>query len=411
MELLASYVRPSPTGDDRVRLIGDVRYGNGRSGAEKIWFDLPARFKDAISQNGNPWLVCLLPLAAQRGETLRLARPVDRQLMQNARRAMKIWRGWYPDMHEVDIEAELLPESSKQSGTHTGAFFSGGVDSFFTALECSKPGIGPKALKIDDLITVLGFDIPVTNGAAFDRLKRSLSQAGNGLGANLIDIATNLRTTRLSACSWPELLHGAALASVGLVFEPRFGKVLIAGTDDFGTATPWGSHPLVDPLFSTSNMAVVHHGAKVGRVEKLEAVARSGVALKALRVCWGSEADTNCGKCAKCYCTMLHLHLLGALDRCDAFDHKRFDFSRAERLYSRAPEVRIYLNAMKALALSREQTEIVDAIEKGIRRSDGWRYRPHHAVQIWTRRLTSGFPPSLRYHLDKVVHANTYRAE
>lgn len=398
-------------GGGRVRLVGEVRYDGQGSKAEKFWFDLPSRFEDSISESGNPWLVCLLPLAAQRGEALRLARPVDRQLMDNAHRLMKIWRGWYPGMHEVSIEADLLPDVPGAVEGRTGAFFSGGVDSFFTVLQCARSRDAPGTLKIDDLITVWGFDIPLTDKAAFERMKRSLGEAAQSLGTGLIDVATNLRATSLHACSWPGLLHGAALASVGLVLEPYFRKLLIAATDDFSDTTPWGSHPLVDPLFSTSHTEVVLHGAKVSRIQKLETIARSEAALRALRVCWRSGDDHNCGKCAKCYCTMLHLHLLGVLDRCETFSHVRFDATRAERLYSRGPEVRAYLNAMKALAVSQGRDEIARAIEIGITRSDSWRYLPWHSADIGKKWLLGGFSPSLRYHVNRVVRKDVYRAE
>jgi hypothetical protein len=134
MELASVRIAKSPYGRGRVRLVGDVIYDDRRAKPEQYWFDVPEAYGDSLSVSGNPWLACLLPLAVTRGEPLRLCRPIDPVLSQNAARLMQIWVGWYPRLRIVPIEAEVKPVQAGTGPSETAAFFSGGVDSFFTVL-------------------------------------------------------------------------------------------------------------------------------------------------------------------------------------------------------------------------------------------------------------------------------------
>jgi hypothetical protein len=163
--------------------------------------------------------------------------------------------------------------------------------------------------------------------------------------------------------------HGAALAAVALLFEQQYTAAYIASSDGYRNLQPWGSHPLTDPLFSTRRLRIVHHGAELTRAEKLTRVAEHPVALNTLHVCWESQSDRNCGVCGKCYCTMLHLYLLGRLDRASTFSHAPFDVSRAGRVYATEWPARSYMRDMQALALAKGRTDIADDIERGLARA------------------------------------------
>lgn len=56
-----------------------------------------------------------------------------------------------------------------------GAFFSGGVASFFTLLRTDAGGADGRT--VDDLITVWGFDVPPSKPEAYARMSVSLRQA------------------------------------------------------------------------------------------------------------------------------------------------------------------------------------------------------------------------------------------
>jgi hypothetical protein len=79
--------------------------------------------------------------------------------------------------------------------------------------------------------------------------------------------------------------QGAALASVGLLFQHLFHKVLIPATFSYSDLPPWGSHPLLDPLWSTEVTDFEHDGAEAMRVDKAAYVSRHETAMTWLRVC------------------------------------------------------------------------------------------------------------------------------
>jgi len=85
---------------------------------------------------------------------------------------------------------------------------------------------------------------------------------------------------------------------------------------------PSGSHPLLDPLWSTESVGIVNDGAEATRIQKIQwQIARSDVALRHLRVCWeNQDSDYNCGRCEKCIRTMVNLEIAGVLKQCLSFD-------------------------------------------------------------------------------------------
>jgi len=351
-------------GDDRVRLTGEVRYADSRR--EAIWYEVPAALERDLSATGNPWLVALLPLAAKLGEELRISLPVDRLLVRNLTELMRIWRGWYPDLHEVPLDVSICDAPvfrPAHSPVRTAAFFSGGVDSFYTVLrhdECV-----PGRLPIDDLISVQGFDFPLAVGDAFHRHLHRLERAGRELGKSVVWVATNLKESRLREAPWADLWHGSALASVGLALEKRYRHLLIAASSVYEEAEPLGSHPLTDPLHSTGATQVLHDGADATRTEKTVRVARSDVALSALHVCYREHQSENCGRCRKCSLTMATLAALGVLERCPTFPQS-LDLERIGRVYLPSPMQRRGARRLRNLAERHRRADLVRAIDRAV---------------------------------------------
>jgi len=358
----------SPTRKGYVRLVGEVAYDDRRGKTELYWFEAPQRVAGHLSDSGNPWFVCLMPLAVTLGEPLRIAKPVDPLLLENARTLMRIWRAWYPHLRLVSVEAQPLGKAMEDS-RRTAAFFSGGVDSFFTVLRHRPEAEEPAKPFVDDFLSVWGFDIPLTNDAAFERTRAALQQAAAELGKDLVDVATNIRTTRLDEAPWGYLCHGCALAAVALALEGRYGQALIASASHVGhDMTPWGTHPLTDPLLSTSRTRIIHDGAEFTRVEKTELVSTSEVAMRHLRVCWRSQSDMNCSACNKCYRTMTTLEVLGALERCTTFDRSGFNTRNIARVCT-MPGEEVFLDEVRELAARENRMDVARAIGRSLRRS------------------------------------------
>ncbi len=369
MELKDSSIIRSPGTEKRVRLSAEVAYRDRRIGAEVYWFEVPEKFAEFLSMSGNPWLACLLPLAVTLGEPLRIHRPVDRVLLENVHELMRIWKCWYSHLHIVPIEADVDDTQRHQPPSKTASLFSGGVDSFFTVLHHDNIPASVRQTRVDDLLFVCGFDIPLRNAQAYARMRNTLRRAASDLGKELIGISTNVGATLIQRTAWAPLSHGCALASVGLALEKRYRSVLIASTHGYNDLTPWGSHPLTDPLLSTSRTKIVHDGAAFDRIEKTELLADSDVAMQSLHVCWVLQSDKNCGACNKCYRTMTALALLGALNRCTTFKEGSFDEKKLPRIYSRSENDRFFLRQVRDLALRKGRPDIARAIERSFRYS------------------------------------------
>lgn len=362
-------VTDSPEGGGRARLTAEVAYDDGRMPPERYWFEVPAPCVEGLARRADPWLVALLPLAVTLGEPLRVAGTVDSRLFSNLHRVMQVWAAWYPGVSGVSIEADLAPDDDVAGAPRTAAFFSGGVDSFFTALRPGSDGAPAESLPLDDLITVWGFDVPLAREEAGRRLRDRLGKAAAALERGFVDVVTNIRATRLASAPWGPLAHGCALAAVAHLLGTRYGRVLIAATGGYRDLHPWGSHPLTDPLLSSRTTAVVHDGAAFTRVEKTAVLADSPVALRTLRVCWRSESDQNCGACGKCYRAMLILELLGALHRCATFPRGALDLRRAARVYCAESWDFREVRDIEALAVARGRADIARAARRAMRRS------------------------------------------
>jgi hypothetical protein len=367
MEVRDVGVDASPLGADRARLRAEVRYDTGSMASEEYWFDVPSAHAAELSTSGNPWVACLLPLAAHTGEALRVPLPVDAPLLANATRLMRIWSAWYPGVSVVPVEASGEPPALYPS--RAAAFFSGGVDSFFTAVRCRPLAAPGERVPIDDLITVWGFDVPLDRADAFARLRDRHEIAARELGKHFIDVATNLRSTRWREAQWSYLAHGAGLACIALFLERRFHTAYIAGSVAYRDLHSWGSHPATDPLFSTARTAIVYDAIAYLRTEKIESIVDCAPAMRALHVCYESESDENCGRCNKCRRTMLVLDLCGALARCDAFPRKTIDLRDVEHFDCSHPFDFRELQDIRKLALSKGRVDAARAIDRSFART------------------------------------------
>ncbi len=261
-----------------------------------------------LATDVTPWLIATLPLAMQRGEALHLAGTADETTLRGSAAAQRLLAGWYRQLSIVPVTAQGT-QSSGAGGSGVGCFFSGGVDSFFSLLK--------HADRITHLIFVLGFDIELEDddlGAASLENARNVAQA---LGKPLIEVRTNMRVPSQGRLDWGAHYFGAALGAVGVAMAPTLREVIIPASFATADLRPWGSHPDLDPAWSSTGVRLTHDGVEATRWEKIAVIAGEQVALDHLRVCWENRAGAfNCGCCEKCLRTMVALHTVGALSKC-----------------------------------------------------------------------------------------------
>jgi hypothetical protein len=373
VELRRTEILPSPRAAGWTRLAADVVYYDGVQ--EQYWLEVPDERGNAFSRAGDGWAVWLAPLALTLGEPLRLAVPCDAHLTSNVREVMRIWSAWFPDLRLVSLHADVAaPEAC---GEHAASFFSGGVDSFFTALRHANGDGTPATEPIDDHLFVWGFDIPLGNEAGWRQALTSVTRAVEALGRRLVPVVTNVRETRYAHTDWSRLSHGAALAGIVHALGRTYRTGLIPSSAGYRDLRFWGSHPLTDPMLSSSQVRIVHDGAAFMRLEKTEYIAHHALVQQHLRVCYRDSGGGNCGRCNNCYRTMLALEALGVLGEYRTFDRRTLDLRRAERVYCPNDFDIRQFGYVRDLARRTGRRDIEHAVEQTLRASA----RRHRWVQ------------------------------
>jgi len=276
----------------------------------EIWYRVS---EGPMAQGAEAFLAGTLSSAMMLGARLEVAGEVSPRLINSLPTIQTILRSWVPECREVPLQVVAGRPSQKASPRAVASFFSGGVDSFYTLLKHRD--------EITKIILVHGFDLRLDDTPLRAKVSRSLREVAAELGVDLIEVETNVRSLADRHFPW-KFYHGSMLASVALLLAPQMQKVYIASSDSYATLIPWGSHPLLDPLWSTEETELVHDGLEANRLEKVAKIASSDVAMRYLRVCfpWSNGAGAyNCGVCEKCLNTMACLRSAGALGRCKTF--------------------------------------------------------------------------------------------
>ncbi len=286
----------------------------------------PRGFEDFISpHNGDPFLAALLLPAMKNREALEIPAPVSPILLSATNEIQTLYKSWDKSLGNVQVNASVRKEKSLpiRRASRRGLFFSCGVDSYYSLLK-NLTNHPADNLTITDLMVVRGFDTPFQgpNSTVFQTLLANARIVSRELRKNVLPVATNARDFGTEFVRWDRLYHGAAMASVGLALESVFDRIHIASS--FSHDQPWGSHPALDPLWSTECCSFSHDGSDTRRVEKIRFVAQLPIVMDTLRVCTLRPISGNiynCGICEKCSRTMVGLHVAGALVRCTTLPH------------------------------------------------------------------------------------------
>lgn len=259
-----------------------------------------------LAANPDAAFVAALPVAMGAASSLSVPDGVSPGLLAAAETIQDVLAGWNPHLRRIELAAEPGPAPAAAPGA-TAAFFTCGVDSFYTVLSRRE--------EIDAVVYAHGLDLP-RDDPKRDLVSAALREAAGELGLPAIELETDVRTFSDPVCDWERIYTSAALASVAHLLANSFDRVLIPATHSYRDLHPTGSHPLLDPLYSSDRVRIEHVDA-VTRVAKLEYLAGSDLAMRSLRVCFQPGVDgLNCGRCAKCVRTMVGLRAIGAAGRC-----------------------------------------------------------------------------------------------
>lgn len=264
-----------------------------------------------LTQDSTPWLPVATVVGMRSARDVALYGEVSEHALANSREAMALLQTWYPErMHDVTVDAPMPTTSSDPGPRGVAAFFSGGVDSYYTTLKNLD--------EITHLIFIHGFDIDLFNEDLAERTLVAMRKSAAELGKQLIEVRTDVRSwLDRNDVDWGPEGFGPLLAHVGLALANVVSKIYIPASHTFDDMKPNGSHPDLDPLWSSDAVSFVHDGVEATRAAKIKLFVDSDAAMRHLRVCWwNGNNDYNCGECEKCVRTMLNLYIAGGLERC-----------------------------------------------------------------------------------------------
>ncbi|WP_421862709.1 hypothetical protein [Motiliproteus sp.] len=363
------------TDNDVVRICASVSVEDG-GGPQQLWYEFPAEYAETVELNGSALLPALLFPAMKSGRGLKLNQPIDRQLLANVERLMDIFHCWYPQLQKVEISAPEMVGSRVSTPDRTALFFSGGVDSFYSLIK-NEP-------EIDSLLVVHGFDIPLGQSQRFRRMLRRIQLVGEQFSKRVIPVRTNVKEFTDAYVGFGSIAHGALLSSVALLLDGHLNRAIVPSSNCYDDLFRWGSHPLTDPLWSSTTLSIVHDGSEVRRIDKVLAIADSPAVQRNLRVCAiDDEHVYNCGHCEKCIRTMVSLRIAGTLELVETFQEP-LDLSAVRRLQINGKGVMAHLTEnIATLKKMGTDPELLTALEDCYRR-----YDPH----------------SIRFLLKQILH-------
>ncbi|GAA4474584.1 hypothetical protein GCM10023094_10460 [Rhodococcus olei] len=289
--------------------------GPNEAGAEVSWgsetFVVEESANVSLYNSATAWLAPGLAIAMEHAMPLRIDGEVDAQALSTTGPAQDLLVSWWPEkMTRISIDAPTTTEPARD-GRGVGCFFSGGVDSFYSVVANQS--------EITHLVFVHGFDIFLNNQKYYERTLADLRRAAADLGKELIEVRTNIRHLYEGYRGGWDLGHGVALAHVALLLSEHLHTVLVPASHAESNLEPYGTHPELDPLWSSSATSVVYDGLEATRVMKAQLIKNSDAAMRNLRVCWWNRTDRkNCGECEKCVRTAINMRIAGAGDRCTA---------------------------------------------------------------------------------------------
>ncbi len=315
----------------RARVTATIRWEDCERPTQDVYFETDDAFAPSLSCNPHAFLIASIVPAIHYGEKrVFLDAEICPELRHGLMTAMSWMRHWYyqPERELVRIEAKTQADiPTPRRIDRAGFFFSGGIDSF-AMLRANRLHVPPQHPGfMQDALLVYGLELDAPE--AFEHVVHSLSEVVQEAGITLIRVYTNLylhyryEDAATGFSFWYHELMGAALAAVAHALAPRLTVASIASDYDIPNQRPHGSHPLLDPNYSSRDLHIRHDGITLSRFAKTKLAADWDVALQHLRVCnqykrYG-PGRLNCGQWEKCVRTMLALVALGVLDKTGAF--------------------------------------------------------------------------------------------
>ena len=306
-------------------------------------------------------------LAEHTGGPLLAAEAFSQTLYGRLPELSEIRLSWWPFLVEPEVLGQSRQDREAPAGLGRAAFFSCGLDSFYTAIV--------ERDRLDALVFVAGIDVGLRQRDRLGLVTSRAREASEELGLELVEIETNLRAVTEPHAHWDRCSE-MALAAIGLLLGARFREVLFASTTPDRLAV--GRRTDVVAV-ANDRVRVLRHGGAAGRVDKARALAGHRSVQRHLRVCPASYRGAyNCALCWKCTRTMVNLVLSGTLEEVETLPDE-VDLARVARLPSVNDGDLAFLTESHEAACAQGDDDLTRALETALR-------RPRWRQQLWRRR-------------------------
>jgi hypothetical protein len=292
-----------------------------------MWFE--RKGSEPLADDLHPFLLGAIVPAWRHGERrVRVEGSVCPRLRDGLRAATGLLSQWFSPGREVlAIEAAGGFHPFRRRSDRAALFLTGGVDSMHVlhANRAMFPPDHPGAFRDAVYAIRLAFLEAEPSARAVNLARRQsevIAKVSAAAGLEPVFVDSNFRNIESDVWLAGTNDHAALLAAIAHAVAPRVGAVSLAASFDMGFLYGWGTHPMLDPLFSSTGVELRCEGYGPSRLEKVAAIARWPLARENLIVCFEGplpEGRLNCGRCEKCLRTMTALLVVGALDGCAAF--------------------------------------------------------------------------------------------
>ncbi len=306
----------------RVRLPGgDLRVEGRLSNSDGHWyvlfFEVPRAQAGWVTKLADPLVVGLLMPMMKWGYPVRVHGRVTSRLLDQVAEAQRLFVRWMPEeFREVAIQPDALARPRRPPRLARPLLaFSGGTDSSYSAWKWTEPT--PQGKRLAWAVMAHGFDTPLKETDYFREHAALCADTLKSRGVSLFTVRCNgMETAGAFGLRWGLTQHGPAVAALLLLFQKKFDLGLLASTYPCDNLhLPWGSNSLTDPLWSSGEMNILHDGASMYRLDKLQKMMGWPQGLAHMRTCWKwPRPSGNCGVCYKCIHIRTILVALGQPD-------------------------------------------------------------------------------------------------
>jgi hypothetical protein len=398
---------------DRVRVSARVEWEDVPRPPVDLFFETEAAFDHDLADDANAFLVaCILPAMRHGEERIALDGPVCPRLCEGLSTAVKLLRSWFgPPRREVRIEpARGFRSPLPVCPARSALFFTGGVDSLHLLMRNRIDYPHDHSESFQDALAVFGFFSPerLDPGsplAGFTAAHAVFSEVAEDAGIRLIPIVTNVTLLDPDLDFLAEEFLSAALCSTAHLFSGSLSSISLASGRNVRLLIPRGTHPLLDPCFSTGALDVRHIGIGFSRLDRLREICQWDVAIRNLFVCLQAPPPPrlNCGECEKCVRTMTALAALGRLADARQFPESQVSPEMIESA-DITPHVAPYWRDLLGPLRDAGRSDLADEVELKLAHAErtqmwfadaGWKGR----IRRLDRRILGGAALELRRRL------------